>query len=225
MRSLLIILLVGLSFLTSCKKKPPVTHVSGIVINAGSKQPVAGALIVMQDGVGSGGGWVNAGSSKTAGTGATQQVITGSEGKYDFTFRGEAPVIWVEKEQYRFFNPAGGNEIFFLTPGKTYSDLKLNLVAYAWFNPILKGYYSIVTDTVWIVSGSRLIPPQGGGYYTYFGNGPTKYFDSDNPGSLANGDFYYPYGIKWQEHGVWQKGRIDSVFIKSFTTYTDTIFY
>jgi hypothetical protein len=44
-------------------------------------------------------------------------------------------------------------------------------------------------------------------------------------GLLARGDLYYPYGIIWQEHGIWQKGKIDSVFIKSFETYRDTIYY
>lgn len=43
-------------------------------------------------------------------------------------------------------------------------------------------------------------------------------------GLYANGDFYYHYWMKYQVHGVW-KERLDSVFIKSFTTYTDTIFY
>jgi hypothetical protein len=43
-------------------------------------------------------------------------------------------------------------------------------------------------------------------------------------GLYADGDFYYPYWMKYQIRGVWQQ-KIDSVFIKSFTTYTDTIYY
>ena len=178
----------------------------------------------MQDGVGSGGGWVYTSGSKTVGTGATQQITTGVDGKFNFTFKGEAPVIWAEKEQYNFVNPNGAEEIYFLTTGKEYNNLLLTMDAYAWFNPILKGHNSISTDEVWIVGGSRLIPPQGGGYFRYSGNGPIK-FGYSGEGLLAAGDFFYPYGIKWQEHGVWQSGRVDSVYIKSFTTYSDTIFY
>ncbi|HON53193.1 MAG TPA: hypothetical protein P5243_11105 [Bacteroidales bacterium] len=64
----------------------------------------------------------------------------------------------------------------------------------------------------------------GGGFKTRYGNGPHK-FSATGVGLLARGDFYYPYGIIWQENGVWQTGRIDSVYIKSFETYTDTIYY
>jgi len=35
-----------------CKKQTPTTHVNGVVINGGTKQPIAGILVVMQDGVG-----------------------------------------------------------------------------------------------------------------------------------------------------------------------------
>ena len=168
MKYILFFTLTSLLWLPSCKKKTPITHVSGVVINAGSKQPVLGAMVVMQDGVGSSGGWVNTGNSKTVGTGATQQVTTGADGTYSFSFKGEAPVIWVEKEQYRFYNPAGGNEIYFLTPGKTYSDLKLTLVAYAWFNPVLKGYNCLNSDSVLVFNDCSTLPPirkWGGVFY------------------------------------------------------------
>jgi hypothetical protein len=206
-----------------CKKQTPTTHVDGVVVNGGTKQPIAGILVVIQDGVGNNTSGLFPGSSNV-GTGATQQITTGVDGKFNFTFKGEEPVIWAEKEQYDFINPNGAAEIYPLIAGKMYNNLQLTMDAYAWFNPILKGRNSINIDTVLVVGGSRLIPPMGGGYFTYLGNGPNK-FGYTVKGLLASGDFYYPYGIKWQEYGVWQKGRIDSVYIKSFTTYIDTIYY
>jgi hypothetical protein len=223
MRNIHILFLITAAVVLGCKKKTPITHVSGIVVNIGTKQPVTGALVVIQDGVGNNTGGLFPGSSNV-GSGATQQITTGANGHFNFDFQGEAPFIWVEKEQYRFVNPNGAFEIYSLSAGKTYTNLQLTLVAYAWFNPILKGHNCVSTDIVWIVGGSSLIPPMGGGYLTFNGNGPTKFSEAGR-GLLASGDWYYPYGIKWQEHGVWQAGRIDSVYIKSFTTYTDTIYY
>lgn len=115
----------------------------------------------MQDGVGNTSGLL--GNTNTTGTGATQQMTTGVDGKFSFTFEGEAPVIWVEKEQYRFLNKRGAYEIQFLSPGKTNDSLILTMDAYAWFNPILKGSNCINTDSVLILGGTDCIPMGMGG--------------------------------------------------------------
>jgi len=211
-----------LAFVGCKNKKQTITHVSGTVVNTGTKQPISGILVVMQDGVGNNTGGLFTGSSNV-GTGATLQLTTGADGRFSFTFQGEAPVIWAEHDQYRFLNPNGAYEIYTLAAGRDYTNLQLTMDAYAWFDPILKGHNCILTDSVLILGGDHYIPKAkgGGGYFTFRGNGP----NGGGYALIARGDFYYPYGIKWQEHGVWQAGRIDSVFIKSFTTYTDTIFY
>jgi len=221
-----IYLLICLLAFVGCKnKKQIITHVNGTVVNTGTKQPIAGILVVIQDGVGNNTGGLFTGSSNV-GTGASLQLTTGTDGRFSFTFQGEAPVIWAEHDQYRFLNPNGAYEIYPLVAGRDYTNLQLTMDAYAWFNPILKGHNGINTDTVLIIGGDHYIPKAkgGGGYLTFYGNGPNL-FAEGLKGLLARGDFYYPYGIKWQEHGVWQAGRIDSVYIKSFTTYTDTIYY
>jgi len=41
---------------------------------------------------------------------------------------------------------------------------------------------------------------------------------------LVIGDFFNPYWIKYQIDGQW-KEKIDSVYVKSFETFTDTIYY
>ena len=214
-----------LAFVGCKNKKIPITQVSGTVVNSGTKQPIAGILVVIQDGVGNNTSGLFSGS-KNVGSGATQQITTGSDGRFNFTFQGEAPIIWAEHDQYRFLNPNGAYEIYPMTAGKDYSNLQLTMDAYAWFNPVLKGHNCLQSDSV-LVLGTRGYLPRGkggGGYFTYSGNGPSK-FGYSGEGLIARGDFYCPYGIQWQEHGVWQAGRIDSVYIKSFTTYTDTIFY
>ena len=104
MRNLMIILFCCLSFLQSCKKKIPITHVSGTVVNTGTKQPIKGILVVMQDGVRNNTGGLFPGS-KNVGSGATQQITTGADGQFSFSFQGDAPIIWAEHEQYRFLNP------------------------------------------------------------------------------------------------------------------------
>jgi len=216
-----------LAFVSCKNKKIPITHVSGTVMNTGTKQPISGILVVMQDGIGNNTSGLFSGSSNV-GTGATLQLTTATDGRFSFTFQGEAPVIWAEHDQYDFVNPNGAAEIYPLVAGKDYNNLQLTMDAYAWFNPMLKGHNSISSDSVLVFSNCTRLPPirkWGGGYFTYRGNGPIKFLQDDNKGLLAAGDFYYPYGIIWQEHGVWQAGRIDSVYIKSFTIYTDTIFY
>jgi hypothetical protein len=223
MRYLYILFFITTVAILGCKKKTPVTHVNGTVINTGTKQPIAGILVVMQDGVGNNTGGLSPGS-KNVGSGATQQITTSADGRFSFSFQGEAPVIWAEHTQYRFLNPNGAYEIYTMVAGKDYSNLQLTMDAYAWFNPILKGHNSDKTDSMLLVGGELLIPPMGGGYFTYEGNGPYK-FTEGLKGLIARGDLYYPYGIKWQEHGVWQAGRTDSVYIKSFAIYTDTIYY
>jgi hypothetical protein len=160
MKKITILCIAIALFCIACKEKTKTTIIHGTVINTGSHKPIEGAIVTMHDGSGNTSGFFGS-NHTTTGSGATQQITTGADGKFSFTFEGDAPRIWAEKEQYRFYDE-GAYEIKPLTAGKTYDSLTLTMDAYAWFNPILKGHNSISTDAIWIIGGCRLIPPMGG---------------------------------------------------------------
>jgi hypothetical protein len=56
--------------------------------------------------------------------------------------------------------------------------------------------------------------------------GPYDIFDvgGGRDGSLIRGDLYYRYGINYTKNGVWHV-KVDSVYVKAFETFTDTIYY
>lgn len=206
--------------LLSCKKEIPVTHVSGIVVNSGTNKPIDSVEVRIQDGMLSD----NLSGGKTyTGSGAIQKYITSSDGKFEFNFKANNPYILASKKQYRFRNPNGAYEIYELLPGNTY-NLSLQLDAYAFFNPVCKGVNCLISDTFILDLGNKI--PKGyskiATSFKYLGNGPHSSHAGE--GLLARGDHFNYYWMKYQIHGMWHE-KIDSVFIKSFTTYTDTIYY
>jgi len=62
-----------------------------------------------------------------------------------------------------------------------------------------------------------------GGEILMRGLGPYDIFDGDN-GSLCRGDLFYRFGINYTKNGVWYV-KVDSVYVKAFETFTDTIYY
>ena len=66
----------------------------------------------------------------------------------------------------------------------------------------------------------------GGGDILMSGLGPYDIFDvgGGRDGSLIRGDLYYRYGINYTKNGVWHV-KVDSVYVKAFETFTDTIYY
>ena len=227
MKYFYLLTIIVISLVTVSCKKEKKTIIEGKVVESGNKQPIEGVQIHVQDGISSGGGWFSLGHSKTSGTGQDFYTFTDKNGYFSITVTGESPSLELDKANYfwQYTTSGAGQRFKFYNTGGTYKNEYFEMDADAFFNPILKGHNCIVSDSV-LVLGGPYIPKGkgGGGYYTYEGNGPNK-FAEGLKGLLAVGNKYYPYGILWQEHGVWQAGRIDSVFIKSFTTYTDTIYY
>jgi len=216
----ILILIVAALVIIACNKEKTITKARGIVVNSGTGRPIEGVKVVMQDGI-SGSSSPVMGDGNTTGSKKTVEYITKADGMFSLELEGEAPFIWAEKDSYRFVNLKGAYEISSLQAGSD-NNLKLNMDANSYFNPIYKGMNCINSDTI-CYGEDKSIPS----LYLLrnnvkgFGNGP---HGGGGKGLLARGDHYYPFWIKYQIQGIWHE-RIDSVYISSFTTYTDTIYY
>ena len=60
------------------------------------------------------------------------------------------------------------------------------------------------------------------GGWLYEGFGPYDVGSGD--GYLIRGDLFYRFGINYTKNGVWYV-KVDSVYVKAFETFTDTIYY
>jgi hypothetical protein len=220
MKTFIYIVSLLILVLLSCKKEYTTT-VIGTVINSGSRQPIDSVLVVLQDGI-AGDGFL--GDGKTTGNGSTTSTYTDASGRFKITLEGESPFFYAKKSRYNFVNPRdGSHEITGLGKGGNY-DFTVEMDAEAHFNPNIKGINSVFSDSVFIDSGVT-IPSMYilSNMVVLFGNGPHK-FCNKCEGLFAKGDHFYSYWMKYQIKGIW-KQKIDSVYIKSFTTFTDTIYY
>ena len=201
-----------------CTKEIPETIIEGKVINAGSKQPVDSVLVTLQDGVNGGDSFF--GSSNTAGSKTQQNTYTNKDGAFKISIKSNSPYLSLTKIGYEFIVMDGGagQSIKYYQSGKVYSNEILGIWASAYFNPILKGKNCTAKDSICFGDGifSNFFSLRG------YGNGPLKPYGGK--GLSAFGDAFFRYWIKSQIRGTWHE-RIDSVYIKSFTTYTDTIYY
>jgi hypothetical protein len=213
-------------FLGCCNKDDaPVTTIEGKVINAGTKQPIDSVKVIAVDGKSTYDSFF--GTSNRTGSGRYEITYTNTKGYFVISIKGNSPCVFLIKDGYEFivFSEGHGSsdnyKCYFA--GKEYNNETLELWARANFNPILKGKNCISTDSICfgdgiIIPGNYLLKNEFRGY----GNGPIHPYGGN--GLSAFGDFYYHYWMKYQIQGIWHK-RIDSVYIKSFTTYTDTIYY
>jgi hypothetical protein len=218
--ALIIILLV---FLSSCKKNPApvITTIEGTVINIGSKQPIDSVKVTVVDGRSGSDSFF--GSSKTSGTGKTVVKYTGTDGKFSISIEGISPVLYLDKTGYEFvyFREGSSDSFKEYLPGKKYTNEILDLWADAYFKGVFKGKLCIVSDSVYFDEGEKIPLAFSKTTYLHFGNGPFGLIDK---GWKGIGDKYFSYWMKYQIQGKWNQ-KIDSVYIKSFTIYTDTIYY
>ena len=78
----------------SCFKQPYYhTIVEGKVINWGSKQPIDSVLVVLSDGISSGGGWVNLGNNGGTSSNKKNSVYTNKLGEFKVELTGEHQAI------------------------------------------------------------------------------------------------------------------------------------
>lgn len=219
----IILFILFLSVLFACKKEDetPVTSIEGTVINIGSKMPVDSVEVIAVDGVSTYDTFF--GTSNNSGSGRYVITYTDTNGKFNVNIKGNYPCIFLVKDGYRFvvFTYGSSENYKSYSAGKDYKNEILELWADAFFNPVLQGLSCISSDSILfdvIYQNTKV-----GFNRLYYGNGPNKYYE-DSKGYKTIGDKYTGFWIKYQTKGVWHE-RLDSVFIKSFTTYTDTIYY
>lgn len=218
---------LGLIFLLilSCKKTNKITLIEGIIVESGNKQPLDSVTVHIQDGIGSGE------FGPTTGNGQNFYTITNKDGHFSIKVEGEAPALEITKSNYSWeYSTGGSSQRFkFYTAGQTYKNEYFEMNAEAKFQPILKSIdISTILDTVKFLDG--IFYPLNADFEQYgsstsgkfYGKGPFKLYEY--LAMPAIGDKYRYFKI-----GLWRNGiarvRIDSVFVKSFTTFTDTIYY
>jgi len=226
MKNVLYIIL--LIFLASCKKNstPVITTIEGTVINTGSRQPIDSVKVTVVDGRSGGDSFF--GNIKTSGSGKIIVKYTGTDGKFSISIEGTSPVLYLEKTGYEFvvFSAGYGSSDYFKSykAGEKYKNEVLELWADSYFKPILKSKdQPYDDDNLWIVSLPYFTESKYDIYedmYHFVGKGPFLYNDYNG----AIGDMYKKFKIKLIRNGITTEHK-DSVFVKSLSTYTDTIYY
>jgi hypothetical protein len=222
MRTFIIIYFVIL--VISCKKENEelVTTIEGTVINTGSKEPIDSVMVVAVDGVSNYDPFF--GSSDNPGTGKYVIKYTDKYGKFKLSIKGNYPCIFLEKTGYEFvvFTQGSSDNYKSYTAGQIYKDEVLELWAEAFFKPIFIKLDCTPFDSIYIDEGNSI--PVGFQKTTFLFKGCDPIDRWPAKAALGIGDKYFHYWIKFQTHSIWNE-KIDSVFIKSFTTFNDTIYF
>ena len=238
----LILIVAILLTLSSCMDDEFTTTVSGKVVNFGSREPVEGAYVYLKDGVGSSGPIIYDGNTSSD---KRSEVLTDANGEFTVSLTGEhaAYLGVVGPEGYQEFIIAEGGAAVGVKSygfGGNYENQVLELKAEAGFNPLfVNTILGQPTDSLIILYQDirRDLPANqikrrlNSGWNTlYVGQQASRFISADNPEELnkpvapTTGDTYTPYQIAYTRNGQWVT-KIDSVYIKSFETFTDTIYY
>jgi hypothetical protein len=217
-----LVFLFAVFFLASCGKKKYHTVVTGKVINYGSKEPVAGVRVVLADGIATGG--VNVGSTSSD---AKSETFTDINGEFNIELTGNhITYLYLFKEGYSFSYSDGGASIGMrpYSAGSVNKNQVLELKAEAFFDGKFKILNGSKEDSLKI---KVLEFDHNLGYYIE--NGFKRERDGVDhvyfhvPLILA-GHTYFIYEADLKKNGHWNS-KIDSVFIKSFETFKDTIYF
>jgi hypothetical protein len=219
----------------ACKKEDEKieTTVTGKVINYGSGEPIDSVFIILLDGLpGTTNPFINLdkGDSKEV---SYNTVYTDKNGEFSIKVTGRQPRVTFApgKQGYEYEDPYPNIAIDyrdFEAGGVYYEEVKMKAEAY--FNPVFaydpdKGP---ATKVIWykVNKNAEGKLEKDYSYTTEFeGNGPFKYCNiCINDGAFSIGHTYFPYELEIHRNNQIET-IIDSVFIKSFETYSDTIYY
>jgi hypothetical protein len=191
----------------------PITKVSGYVVSTGSQKPIEGVKVKMYDGI------YNTDKNNI------DSVLTDKDGRFSISLKASEPVLYLSKQGYVFEYHLEGAVmgIMPLNPGTSLSNIKLNLDAVAYFNPVLMNKVPQNNDDYIII---YLFGRYDGPMITnnFAGNGPFKFYPYNNAGILILGDSYSKYKLIFLRNGL-QNTIFDSVYIAPQQLYTDTIYY
>lgn len=233
---LLCVLTLPLLFgLSACQDDEFTTHVSGKVVNRYTQEPIEGAYIYLKDGVGSSGVIIYDGNTSSD---KRSEMYTDANGEFSLTLTGEYGVyLGVGKENYREFVADGAGIKGYGRNGGSFENQIIELEAEAGFNPLFVSKVPVeATDSLVIMFNYFKTDESADQikYYAdvswntlYVGQQSSRFLPSsalDDWVAPTTGDTYTPYQIAYTRNGQWET-KIDSVYIKSFETYTDTIYY
>ncbi|HRS19843.1 MAG TPA: hypothetical protein P5243_10085 [Bacteroidales bacterium] len=229
-----IILCISVLFLicaTSCRNKKGDFEITGTIINAGSKKPIDSVMVILFGG-----------NPSSTGIGAVDDLndnppngnndttYTDKDGYFSVKIKKESySFIGIYKEGYRSPTYYTGNKVrgdnHFTVPGEY--KVRIEYVAECSFYPIfmkIGNNSDIDTLRVFLDTEYKNFPRNFPLAYAekYVGISPFTYLNSRAYGFV--GDTYVYYKLEYTDNGTW-KTKIDSVYIKSFETYTDTIYY
>ena len=208
--SIIFILIISFAAVASCKKDKYNTIVSGKVIHSGTKLPIEGVTVVIANEV-----------SFTPSH--SDSSVTDANGNFSIELPNENGAwIHLRKVGYTFHYSSLNNVVGYLTsyPNGVTNNVVLEMYSEAIFKPILVGYSPTPNDSLFF---ERLTytKDHNGRMRAYTGEGPFVPYDN---GGLIRGDVYTYYWLKYKSTGNW-KESIDSVYVKAFETFTDTIYY
>jgi hypothetical protein len=219
MKILFLLFISSLLFFYSCKDDDnTITIAEGYIYHSGTKKPLEGVSIYIYDGL----PYSNKGSSNRDST------LTNSSGFFHLEIEAEEPVLFPYKAGYSFEYVIGGAVIGIvpLNVGEN-KNLRFELEAPAYFDPIFVNKYLNILDTLkfldYAISSYNLKYGIGAsGYIEHVGFEPFSPYK--NYPRLSKGDKYHLYIIEVTRIGN-KLTKIDSVYIPSFTTWADTIWY
>ena len=224
--------------LFACGDEEFTTTVSGKVVNFGSREPIEGAYVYLKDGVGSSGVVIVDGNTSSN---KRSETLTNADGEFTVSLTGEhAAYLGVGKEGYQEFivaNEGAAVGVKSYGFGGNYENQVLELKAEAGFNPLFESTVPVLPTDSLIILFKDLRPDlpanqikrrlNSGWNKLYIGQQASRFITTATLDELvapATGDTYMPYQIAYTRNGQWET-KIDSVYIKSFETFTDTIYY
>ncbi len=211
-------IIVCMTLLAGCEKEEPETTISGVVVNYGTLKPIDSVLVTVISGAGKGT------FGDTKGSGNEVSVYTDKDGKFTINIKGDNLFLYLRKDKYWYDEEIFGAYKSY-TAGTTNTNELFKLKAISYFEGLFYCKDCLATDSVYLIDGFYInngVVTGGMGNELHIGNGP---FDYGFRRRIREGDCYFEFGIKSQKKGIWQPLIIDSVYIKSFETFTDTIYY
>ena len=197
--------------------------IKGKIINAGSKEPIDSVLVILYGGNPMSNPFMP-GFNDNPPNGNNDTTYTDKNGEFKLEIHNEkaAFIGWVKDGYVNTKIYENGQETTnkFFTPCNTYVTLEYEAKC-SFFPVFMKKINNINNDTLIVYISrydfqKRFIP-----YRTYYGKSP---FTLDSDFGYCTGNTYFHYKIEYTDNGIW-KTKIDSLYVKSFETYNDTIYY
>ena len=233
MKRIIFLLLICISAY-ACKKKQGDYIVEGIIINAGSKETIDSVIVGLRGGYPYNAGPFLQGMNNNTPNNNYAETYTDKNGKFKLIIENEAYayITWYKKGYRKGIVYRKGKEIYnnngvasISRYGKHF--LTIEYEAECSFFPVFKKLRNnSIDDTlnVYLDTRYRIIPRDFPLAYAeqYVGVSPFNYNNSRV--YTFKGDTYTNYKLEYTENGIWHT-KIDSVYVKSFETFTDTIYY